>query len=74
MRRIVHASTVEGDVVWEPFGGLASASVAAVRLGRHACVAEISPRFQGIAYGRLAAEAKAAAWRPGGAAGGPARR
>jgi site-specific DNA-methyltransferase (adenine-specific) len=63
LRRIVSASTVEGDVVWEPFGGLASASVAAVSLGRHACAAETDPRFQGIAYGRLAAEAGAAAGR-----------
>ena len=33
MRRIVTASTVTGDVVWEPFGGLCSAVVAAVETG-----------------------------------------
>ena len=30
MQRILSAVTDPGDVVWEPFGGLASASVAAV--------------------------------------------
>ena len=46
MRRILAAATGAGDVVWEPFGGLASASVAAVD-GRFPCVAEsttTSPR------------------------------
>ena len=47
MRRIRAAVTAEGDVVWEPFGGLASASVAAIGAGRFACVAKsttTSPR------------------------------
>lgn len=53
MERLVHAVTREGDVVWEPFGGLASASVAAVALGRRAYVAEIDPHFAEIARERL---------------------
>lgn len=53
MERLVHASTREGDVVWEPFGGLATASVAAVALGRKAFVAERDPYFSGIARERL---------------------
>lgn len=53
MERIVHATTREGDVVWEPFGGLASASVAAVALGRRAYVAEKDPHFADIARERL---------------------
>lgn len=64
MRRQVQAVTDPGDVVWEPFGGLASASVAAVELGRRAYVAELNPTFQDIAEGRLtdaAAEALMAA-------------
>jgi hypothetical protein len=40
-------------VVWEPFGGLASAAVAAVALGRRAYVAEIDPEFAKLAYERL---------------------
>jgi hypothetical protein len=46
MRRLITATTNAGGVIWEPFGGLASASVAAIELGRHACVAEISEKFQ----------------------------
>lgn len=53
-RRLVHASTRKGDVVWEPFGGLASASVAAVALGRRAFAAERDPHFADIARDRLA--------------------
>ena len=34
------AVTEPGDVVWEPFGGLCSASVAALTLGRRAFAAK----------------------------------
>ncbi|WP_196425027.1 DNA methyltransferase [Bifidobacterium canis] len=50
----VFASSDEGDVVWEPFGGLASASVASVLLGRHAYVAELDDTFARLAGERLA--------------------
>jgi len=53
MHRILYAVTDPGDVVWEPFGGLASASVAAVETGRLACVAEIDHDFAEIAAQRL---------------------
>lgn len=53
MTRQVQASTREGDVVWEPFGGLASGSVAAVGLGRKARVAEVDRTFQDLALERL---------------------
>ena len=53
MRRILTAVTAEGDVVWEPFGGLASASVAAIGAGRFACVAEADHDFAEIAAQRL---------------------
>jgi len=53
MSRQIQAVTQEGDVVWEPFGGLASAAVAAVELRRRAYVAEINPVFQEIADQRL---------------------
>ena len=53
MRRIVSAATDSGDVLWEPFGGLASASVAAVEMSRSACVAEIDHDFAEIAAQRL---------------------
>lgn len=49
----VAATTNVGDVVWEPFGGLASASVASVLLGRHSYVSEIDNTFVDLAKGRL---------------------
>ena len=53
MHRILAAVTDPGDVVWEPFGGLASASVAAVESGRFPCIAEIDHDFAEIAAQRL---------------------
>ena len=53
MERLVHATTRPGDVVWEPFGGLASGSVAAVATGRNAYAAEIDPFFADLANERL---------------------
>lgn len=53
MRRIVNACTDPGDVVWEPFGGLCTASVAALELGRKAYAAELVETFADIAESRL---------------------
>src|SRR6204780_4613608 len=53
MHRILNAVTDPGDVIWEPFGGLASASVAAVQAGRVPCVAELDPGFALLAAQRL---------------------
>ena len=53
MRRILGAVTDQEDVIWEPFGGLASAAVAAVEMGRFPCVAEIDHDFAEIAAQRL---------------------
>lgn len=52
VRQVELASNV-GDVVWEPFGGLASASVASVLKGRRAFVAETDSEFQSLALERL---------------------
>ncbi|MDR1481269.1 MAG: site-specific DNA-methyltransferase [Synergistaceae bacterium] len=57
MRRLITATTNTGGVIWEPFGGLASASVAAIKLGRYACTAEINEKFQGATQDRLLKEA-----------------
>jgi DNA modification methylase len=46
--------TEPGDVIWEPFGGLCSASLAAVTLGRRAFGAEIDPAFADLAAAREA--------------------
>lgn len=53
MRRIITACTQPGDVVWEPFGGLCSASVAAIELARHPYAAEIDDHFADLAEERL---------------------
>jgi site-specific DNA-methyltransferase (adenine-specific) len=50
------ACTDLGDVVWEPFGGLCSASVAAIRSGRLAHSAEINPVYFEAALNRVRQE------------------
>jgi len=45
MSRIIEASTEPGDVVWEPFGGLFTASLAASRLKRRAFSGEIDSTY-----------------------------
>ena len=75
MARLIVAVTSQNDVVWEPFGGLASASVAAVALGRRAFAAERDEHFGALAAERLQqavrdrdveAEASAVTGRPAG--------
>lgn len=53
MRRILAACTEPGDVVWEPFGGLCSAAVAAVEMGRFPVAAEPVTDFYELATLRL---------------------
>jgi len=55
---IIKASSDEGDVVWEPFGGLFSACVAARRLGCHSYGAEIDPTYFHYAIRRLTEESR----------------
>jgi len=52
-KRKVAAKTLEGDVVWEPFGGLCSVAVAAYRLRRRCFSAEINREFFELAVRRL---------------------
>jgi len=47
------ASSDEGDVVWEPFGGLCSGTLAALRLGRRAFAAELNEEYFQLALKRL---------------------
>ena len=53
MERLIEAVTEPGDVIWEPFGGLCSASLAAVTLGRRAFAAETDAGFAAMAAERL---------------------
>ncbi len=56
LRRCIQASTDPGDSIWEPFGGLCSASIAAIQLGRRAFAAEINPKFFQLAHERMTHE------------------
>ena len=53
MNRIIEASSDKGDVVWEPFGGLCSATVAALEIERIAYASELVDEFYSAAYDRL---------------------
>jgi hypothetical protein len=56
MARIVEAASEPGDVVWEPFGGLFTASLAAQRLGRRAFGAERDATYFQLGLARVRAE------------------
>ena len=59
MTRIVEATTTEErSAIWEPFGGLFSASVAARRLGRKSFGAETDPTYFHYGVERLIQEAR----------------
>jgi DNA modification methylase len=45
MELLVESTSEPGDVIWEPFGGLFTGSLAAWRLGRRAFAAEIDPTY-----------------------------
>lgn len=51
--RILDASTDEGDVVWEPFGGLCTAAAACNELKRRCYSIEILPEYFEMAVSRL---------------------
>ncbi len=53
MSQIISASSDEGQVIWEPFGGLFSASLAAKRIGRKAFASEIDPTYFQIGLSRF---------------------
>ncbi len=53
LEMILRASSDEGDVVWEPFGGLCSGTIAAHKLRRRALASESVAEFFNIAVKRL---------------------
>ncbi len=58
MTRIIEASSDKGDVVWEPFGGLFTAVLAAHRLKRRAFAGETDPTYFHYGLKRLKEEAR----------------
>lgn len=53
MKTLISATSDFGDVVWEPFGGLCSASIAALKLGRHFYASEINKEVFDFAVERI---------------------
>jgi len=53
MEMIIKSSSDENDIIWEPFGGLFSASLAAYRLNRRARAAEIDSGYYKHAINRF---------------------
>lgn len=53
LEQIILASSDPGDVVWEPFGGLCSAAIAAVNVGRRCFSAETNREYYQAAKERL---------------------
>lgn len=53
MRMIIEASSDPGDVVWEPFGGLFSASMAAKQTGRKAYSSELDSTYFQLGLSRF---------------------
>ncbi len=53
MDRIINASTDEGDMIWEPFAGSASASVSAKKLQREFWAVEKNKKYYNLALKRL---------------------
>ena len=65
MRRIIEASSNEGDTIIEPFAGTGTACVAAAELGRHFIGIELNPEYVAIAEARIAAALRRPSlWRP----------
>jgi hypothetical protein len=53
MQRQILACTNPSEVVWEPFGGLCSATIAAIQIGRLAHAAEVNPEYFSAAVDRV---------------------
>jgi hypothetical protein len=57
IERAILASSDEGDVVWDPFAGLATTAVACLRTNRRCYTAEVISSYFELARARLEAEA-----------------
>lgn len=54
IERCIRVSSDEGDVIWEPFGGLCSSAIASHKLRRKCYAAEVIEEYYKIAEERLA--------------------
>jgi site-specific DNA-methyltransferase (adenine-specific) len=53
MEQIIRLSSERGDLLWEPFGGLFTLTLAAARLGRRCVAAEVRKAVYQIGAQRL---------------------
>ena len=53
VQRVIDATSVPGDVVWEPFGGLCTAALVSADTGRQCYAAELLPEYFAAAGARL---------------------
>lgn len=53
LEQMIKASSDRGDVVWEPFGGLCSTTIAALNTGRKCYSSEILEDYYRAAVDRL---------------------
>lgn len=53
IEQIILASSEVGDLIWEPFGGVCSVAIAALRKGRSCYSAEINKEYYELASSRL---------------------
>lgn len=53
MELIIRASSIEDDIIWEPFGGMFTASLAALNNKRKAFAAEIHPEYYHLGVERF---------------------
>jgi len=58
IRRLIAASSKEGDLVVDPFSGSGTTCLVAERLGRRWIAGDAEPRYVGLARERLAAQAR----------------
>lgn len=62
IERIITASSDAEDIVWEPFGGLCSATVASLKTHRRCFSAEINADYYELARTRLLQEGADSLW------------
>ena len=53
IRRIIEASSADGDIIWEPFGGLCTTAVVCAEVNRKCFSAELLPEYFAAAAERL---------------------
>ncbi len=56
VERLINRYTNPGDLVYDPFGGIGTVPLVAIRMGRQGCMTELNPDYYRDAVGYLTAE------------------